>query len=311
MKQISLICPFFNEHASIVGFFSVLLKVLTAIPYKIEIICINDGSSDNTLELLCLQQKQCVVENVTIKILDLSRNFGKEAALTAGIEYASGEAVIPIDADLQDPPELIVQMLEKWEEGYEVVLATRTDRSSDSWLKRNTADWFYKAHNKISSPALPEHTGDFRLLDRVAVNALKKLPENQRFMKGLFNWVGFKTTQIHYTRTVRVEGKTKFSGWQLWTLALEGITSFSTVPLKVWTYLGLFMSSFAFVYGSFIIIRTLVQGIDLPGYASLLVTMLFLGGLQLIGIGVLGEYIGRIYMESKRRPVYIVRKTYD
>jgi glycosyltransferase involved in cell wall biosynthesis len=285
--------------------------VVANISYQIEIICINDGSTDNTLALLVFQQQNCVIANVQIKILDLSRNFGKEAALTAGLDYASGDAVIPIDTDLQDPPELILEMLEQWQQGYEIVLATRCDRSSDSWLKRSTARWFYKLHNKISKPALPEDTGDFRLLDRCAVDALKQLPENQRFMKGLFNWVGFRTTQISYARVARIEGESKFSAWRLWTLALDGITSFSTVPLQVWTYLGLSISVSAFFYGSFIFLRTLVFGIDLPGYASLLVSMLFLGGLQLIGIGVLGEYIGRIYMESKHRPVYLIRKKYE
>lgn len=308
MKHISIICPFFNEQATIDEFFSALLNVVTHIPYQIEIICINDGSTDNTLESLYLQQQNCIANTVNIKILDLSRNFGKEAALTAGLDYASGDAVIPIDTDLQDPPELIVQMLEKWQQGYEVVLATRTDRSSDTWLKKNTALGFYRLHNKISKPPLPENTGDFRLLDRCAVNALKQLPENQRFMKGLFNWVGFKITQINYARKPRIGGDTKFTAWRLWTLALDGITSFSTVPLRVWTYIGMFISTCAFFYGCFIIARILILGIDLPGYASLIVTMLFLGGLQLIGIGVLGEYIGRIYMESKRRPIYIIRK---
>jgi glycosyltransferase involved in cell wall biosynthesis len=311
MKRISIICPFFNEQTMVQLFFQALLPVLASTDYQIEIICINDGSTDETLNLLQAQQKQSSNLKIQFKILDFSRNFGKEAALTAGIDYASGDAVIPMDTDLQDPPELILQMLEKWQQGFEIVLATRTDRSSDSWLKRSTARWFYKLHNKISKPALPEDTGDFRLLDRCAVEALKQFPENQRFMKGLFNWVGFKATQISYTRTPRIEGETKFSAWRLWTLALDGITSFSTVPLRVWTYLGLFISSSAFLYGNFIIIRTLILGIDLPGYASLIVAILFLGGLQLIGIGVLGEYIGRIYMETKHRPVYIIRKTYE
>jgi glycosyltransferase involved in cell wall biosynthesis len=311
MKRLSIICPFFNEQETIAEFFAALIHVVANIPFQIEIVCINDGSIDDTLALLCFQQQNCVAENVQIKILDLSRNFGKEAALTAGIDYANGDAVIPIDTDLQDPPELILEMLEKWQAGYEIVLATRIDRSSDSWLKRSSAHWFYKLHNKISTPALPEHTGDFRLLDRCAVDALKQLPENQRFMKGLFNWIGFKTAQITYTRVARVDGVTKFSPWRLWTLALEGITSFSTVPLRVWSYLGLLISVSAFFYGSFIIVRTLWFGIDLPGYASLIVTILFLGGLQLIGIGVLGEYIGRIYMEAKHRPVYLIRKKYE
>lgn len=308
MKTISVVCPFFNEQKTIQAFFHALLNCLTSLPYSIELICVNDGSTDATLELLL--QQQATHPSINIKILDLSRNFGKEAALTAGIEHASGDAVIPIDTDLQDPPELIATMLDKWEQGYEVVLATRQDRTSDSWLKRNSAHWFYRIHNAISEPKIPENTGDFRLMDRCVVNALKTLPENQRFMKGLFNWVGFKTTQLYYHRPVRVEGSTKFTLWKLWKLALEGITSFSTAPLIIWTYLGLLISSLAFFYGLFIITRTLIYGVDLPGYASLIVTILFLGGLQMVGMGILGEYIGRLYMEAKRRPVYIIRKTY-
>lgn len=309
MKKISIICPFYNEQEAISLFFETLFNVIVQVPHQVELICVNDGSTDNSLELL-LKQKKKYASDFQIKILDLSRNFGKEAALSAGIDHASGDAVIPIDTDLQDPPELILDMLDKWQQGYEVVLATRKSRSSDSWMKRKTARWFYRVHNAISSPKIPEDTGDFRLLDRVAVEALQQLPENQRFMKGLFNWVGFRATQIHYDRVPRVEGETKFSPWHLWNLALDGITSFSTVPLKIWTYLGLLISTMAFFYGSFIIIRTLVLGKDLPGYASLIVAVLFLGGLQLIGIGVLGEYIGRIFLETKRRPVYIIRKQY-
>jgi polyisoprenyl-phosphate glycosyltransferase len=311
MKRISIICPFYNEQATVALFFQALAPVITALPEEVEVICINDGSKDNTLELLQRQQAEFKNSGFSLKILDFSRNFGKEAALTAGLDYATGDAVIPIDTDLQDPPELILPMLEKWRQGYDVVLATRNDRTTDSWLKRKTAQWFYKTHNAISYPPIPEDTGDFRLLDRCVVEALKQLPENQRFMKGLFNWVGFKTTQVFYTRTPRIEGQTKFSPWRLWTLALEGITSFSTVPLQIWTYLGVFISGLAFIYGCFIITKTLLLGVDMPGYASLIVCVLFLGGLQLIGIGVLGEYIGRIYLEAKKRPVYIIRKKYE
>lgn len=308
MKKISVICPFFNEQKTVQPFFQALLDSLTPLPYEIEIICVNDGSTDATLHLLLQQKKKH--SSIKITVLDLSRNFGKEAALTAGIEHAGGDAVIPIDTDLQDPPELIATMLEKWEQGYEVVLATRQDRSNDSWLKRSSAHWFYRIHNAISEPKIPENTGDFRLMDRCVVNALKTLPENQRFMKGLFNWVGFKTTQVYYIRPLRIEGNTKFTPWKLWKLALEGITSFSIAPLIIWTYLGVLISSLAFFYGLFIIAKTLIYGIDLPGYASLIVTILFLGGLQMVGMGILGEYIGRLYMEAKRRPIYIIRKSY-
>lgn len=288
-------------------FFKELLTVVRTLDDDFEILCINDGSIDQTLQKL-EAQKQNSMPRINIRILDFSRNFGKEAALTAGMDHACGDAVIAIDTDLQDPPELIGEMIKKWREGYEVVLAKRSDRSSDSWWKRKTAEWFYRVHNKISKPNIPENVGDFRLLCRSAVDALKQLPERERFMKGLFNWVGFNTYQIEYTRNSRMAGDSKFPIVKLWNFALDGITSFSTVPLKMWSYLGFLISLFSFIYGSFIIIRTLVYGIDIPGYPSLLVIVLFLGGLQLIGIGVLGEYLGRIYMETKKRPLYIIRK---
>ena len=273
---------------------------------QFEIICVNDGSRDRTLEKLiaaaCCDSK--------IKILDLSRNFGKEAALTAGIEEARGDAVIPIDADLQDPPELIPVLIEHWQNGYDVVLAKRRDRSTDSFLKRKTAELFYQLHNRVATPQIPENVGDFRLIDRCVVEALKRLHEKRRFMKGLFAWVGFKTVTVEYVRQPRATGKTKFSGWKLWNLALEGITSFSTTPLRVWTYIGFMISSLSFAYGLFIVSHTLIYGVDVPGYSSLLTAILFLGGVQLIGIGILGEYIGRIYIELKNRPIYIVRKRY-
>lgn len=305
--MISIICPFYNEEKMVSFFFNELLKTVALINDEVEIICINDGSVDRTLQKL-IEQKNAAPEHVLIRIIDFSRNFGKEAALTAGIDHARGDAAIPIDTDLQDPPELITALIDKWREGYEVVLAKRCDRTSDTWLKRKTAEWFYQLHNSISSPPIPENVGDFRLLNRSAVEALKKLPERERFMKGLFNWVGFKTAEIEYVRLSRKAGETKFPLLKLWNFALDGITSFSTVPLRIWSYLGFIISLFAFAYGSLIIIRTLIQGVDIPGYASLLVIILFLGGLQLIGIGVLGEYLGRIYMETKNRPVYIIRQ---
>jgi polyisoprenyl-phosphate glycosyltransferase len=305
--MISIICPFYNEEEMVPFFFTELFNVISTIGYDFEVICINDGSCDQTLQKL-IEQKQTLPVNVKIRVLDFSRNFGKEAALTAGIDHALGDAVIPIDTDLQDPPQLITELIKKWREGFEVVLAKRCDRSSDTWIKRKTAEWFYKIHNHISSTPIPEDVGDCRLLSRSAVEALKQLPERERFMKGLFNWVGFKTAQIEYIRDGRKAGKSKFAMVKLWNFALDGITSFSTVPLKIWSYLGILVSFFAFTYGSIIIVRTLVYGIDIPGYASLLVVMLFLGGLQLIGIGVLGEYLGRIYIETKKRPIYIIRQ---
>ncbi|MBQ6112590.1 MAG: glycosyltransferase family 2 protein, partial [Synergistaceae bacterium] len=267
---------------------------------------VNDGSKDNTWAEICSAREA----DSRVCGICFSRNFGKEAALTAALDYSCGDAVIPIDADLQDPPELISEMIQKWHEGYDVVLARRADRSSDSMLKRTTAKMFYKLHNSISSPALPENVGDFRLMDRKVVDALGTLKESHRFMKGLFAWAGFKTFTLDYTREKRAAGSTKFNGWRLWKLAVEGITSFSTAPLTIWLYLGFTISAAAFIYGLYIFLRTCIYGIDVPGYASLVCLILLFGGLQLSGIGILGEYIGRAYIESKRRPVYLVREVF-
>lgn len=304
--DISIVCPFYNEEKVIDFFMEEIFSVLGGIGRNFEIVCVNDGSSDLTLEKLIAQKQS----RGHIRIINFSRNFGKEAALTAGIDYALGEAIVPIDADLQDPPKLIKAFVVKWNEGYDVVLAKRVDRSTDNFSKRVTAQLFYKIHNKISNTKIPENVGDFRLMTRKVVDAIQKLPENQRFMKGVFAWVGFKTAVVEYKRDRRRAGDTSFNGWKLWNFAIDGVTGFSTVPLRVWLYLGVCVSMISFCYGSFIIIRTLFLGIDVPGYASLLTISLFLGGVQLIGIGVIGEYIGRIYMESKRRPSYIVDKEY-
>lgn len=306
-KLISIIVPFYDESEGIEYFYEALCPILSQVSeIDFEVICIDDGSRDDTLKKLIL-----VAENDhRFRVIELSRNFGKEAALTAGIDSASGDAIIPIDADLQDPPELILEMIKEWLKGAEVVLARRGDRSSDSFLKRKTAEIFYRFHNHLSTIQIPENVGDFRLMDRVTVDALKQLPEQQRFMKGLFAWVGFKTVTLNYVRNPRVAGTTKFSGWKLWNFALEGITSFSAAPLKFWSYIGGLGAFATFIYGLFIISKTLIHGVDIPGYASLLVAVLFFGSLQLISIGMLGEYIGRIYMETKNRPLYLVRKHY-
>ncbi len=273
---------------------------------RFEIICTDDGSSDTTLpELIALAQ-----QDPRFRVLELSRHFGKEAALTAGLDAARGDAVIPMDADLQDPPEMIAPMLAAWANGAEVVLARRSDRSSDGVLKRKSASWFYQLHNRLSDTKIPENVGDFRLMDRAVVEALKRLPERQRFMKGLFAWVGFRTEIIDYVRPCRQAGASKFSGLALWQLAMEGFTSFSTIPLKVWTYIGAAGAIGTFCYAIFIVLYTLLHGTGVPGYASLLVAILFFGSLQLMSIGLLGEYIGRIYLETKQRPTYLIRKTY-
>ena len=305
---VSIVTPFYNEGEGVKHFYQVMAQTMEKLPdFDFEIVCVDDGSRDNTLEQLIAMSKP----DPRVSVLEFSRNFGKEAAMTAGIDATTGDCVIPIDADLQDPPALISEMLQKWQEGAEVVLAKRVDRSSDSYAKRTTALMFYRLHNTLSSLQIPENVGDYRLMDRVVVDALKQLPERQRFMKGLFAWVGFKTVTIEYSRDARLVGETKFSGWKLWNFAIEGITSFSLVPLKIWIYVGLAGALFAFLYATFIILRTLIFGIDLPGYASLLVVTLFFGSLQLISLGVIGEYIGRIYFESKQRPLYLIRKKYS
>lgn len=304
---LSLVVPFYNEAPVVDLFFEAVIPVLRSIPdTDYEIICVNDGSTDSTLDKLLAA---CEGDG-HVRVIDLSRNFGKEAALTAGIDEAEGAAVIPFDADLQDPPEVIPQLVTRWREGYDVVLAKRTDRHTDTYAKRKTASIFYRVHNAIADIAIPENAGDFRLMSRQAVESLKQLPENRRFMKGLFAWVGFRTAQVEYARHPRVGGKSRFSSWKLWNLALEGLTSFSTLPLRVWTYAGGITAGFSIVYGAYLIVRTWLRGIDVPGYASIITAVLFLGGVQLVGIGVIGEYVGRIYMEAKRRPVYIVRKIY-
>jgi glycosyltransferase involved in cell wall biosynthesis len=305
---VSIVTPFYNEGEGVKHFYQVMAQTMEKLPdFDFEIVCVDDGSRDNTLEHLITISKT----DPRVTVLEFSRNFGKEPAMTAGIDATSGDCVIPIDADLQDPPALIADMLKKWQEGAEVVLAKRVDRSSDSYAKRTTALMFYRLHNALSHLQIPENVGDYRLMDRVVVDALKQLPERQRFMKGLFAWVGFKTATVEYVREARLVGDSKFSGWKLWNFAIEGITSFSLVPLKVWTYVGGIGALFAFCYAVFVIIKTLVFGIDVPGYASLLVVMLFFGSLQLICLGVLGEYIGRIYFESKQRPLYLIRKRYS
>ncbi len=307
-KLVSIVAPFYNEEAGAELFFAAITAAMQSIQHvDFEVICVDDGSRDGTLPILI----GLSLRDSRFKVIELSRNFGKEAALTAGLDAAAGDAAIPIDADLQDPPELIGRMVDAWLAGYDVVLARRVDRSSDGFLKRKTAEMFYRIHNRFSAVQIPENVGDFRLMDRTVLNALAKLPEQQRFMKGLFAWVGFKTATIDYARQLRSAGKSKFSGWKLWNFALEGITSFSTSPLKFWSYLGGVGALVSLVYALFIVIRTLAFGIDLPGYASLLVAIIFFGSVQLISVGMLGEYIGRIYMESKRRPLYIVRRRHD
>lgn len=304
--ELSVIVPLYNEAPNIDKLFERLLWALNPFNITYEIVCIDDGSRDNTLERLI----EYHFRHPVIKVVALSRNFGKEIALTAGIDHAQGQAIVPIDADLQDPPELIEQLMAKWREGYDVVYARRRARQGETWMKRLTATAFYRVIGKISPVPIPQDTGDFRLLDRRVVEALKQMPERTRFMKGLFAWVGFKQTYIFYNRPPRYKGQTKWNYWKLWNFALDGITSFSLVPLKVWSYLGLALSLLAFVYATFLIARTLIFGIDVPGYASLMVSVLFIGGVQLISLGIIGEYLGRVYEEVKQRPLYLIRESH-
>lgn len=304
--EISIIVPCYNEEQGLEILFERLLRILDRLSLSYEVICVDDGSRDQTLEYLIDYHNRYP----EIKVISLSRNFGKDIALTAGLENAQGKAIIPIDADLQDPPELIEQLVAKWREGYDVVSGKRRSRQGESWVKKTTANAFYRIISRISSVPIPRDTGDFRLLDRRVVEAIKTMPERTRFMKGLFAWVGFKQTYVLYDRPNRIQGTTKWNYWKLWNFALDGITSFSLVPLKVWSYLGVVLSLLAFTYGSFLIIRTIILGIDVPGYASLMVTILFIGGVQLITLGILGEYLGRIYEETKQRPLYLIRERY-
>jgi len=299
--KISLVVPVFNEEDALPIFYQTVRRELSE--YEVEIVFINDGSKDNTESIITA----LAVSDPLVKPISFTRNFGKEPALFAGLEHAQGEAIIPIDVDLQDPIEVIPQLIKRWKMGADVVLAKRIDRSTDGHIKRKTAEWFYRLHNKISSPKIEENVGDFRLMSRDTVEHIKLLPERNLFMKGILSWVGGQVEIVEYTRAERVAGNSKFNGWKLWNLALEGITSFSTFPLRMWTYIGFLVAGLSFLYGIWMIIDKLIWGNPVAGYASLLVSILFLGGVQLIGIGVLGEYIGRIYTESKARPRYIIK----
>lgn len=303
MMKISLIAPVFNEEEAVPIFYNAVRSYAAFNIFDIEIIFINDGSSDTTESIISeISAKDPLVKNISF-----TRNFGKEPALFAGLEASTGDVIVPIDVDLQDPIEVIPLMIDKWKEGNEVVLAKRINRSSDTHIKRKTAEWFYKLHNKISNPKIEENVGDFRLISRNIVENIKQLQEKNLFMKGILSWVGGRIAVVEYTRADRIAGKTKFNGWKLWNLALEGITSFSTFPLRMWTYIGLTVASLSFLYGTWMIVDTLFWGNPVKGYSSIMVSILFLGGIQLIGIGVLGEYIGRIYIEAKNRPRYIIK----
>jgi polyisoprenyl-phosphate glycosyltransferase len=302
---LSIVVPVKNEEGGILPFVERVGAILEAIAAGEgwEILFVDDGSTDATLASIVAANQR----DPRIRALSLSRNFGKEAALSAGLDHARGAAVIPMDVDMQDPPEVLPEMVAKWRDGYEMVFGVRRCRDSDGWAKRVTAGLYYRAHNAVSADKIPENAGDFRLLDRKVVEVIRALPERNRFMKGLFAWAGFKQAAVEYDRVERETGTTKFNYWKLWTLALDGITSASTVPLRIWSYVGASVALFAMAYAGFIAAQKLIFGNPVPGYASIMVSVLFLGGVQLISLGVLGEYVGRILTETKQRPLYVVR----
>lgn len=306
---LSVVVPVKNEEDAILPFVERVGAILEAVAAEAgwEILFVDDGSTDATLAAIVTANHR----DPRVRALSLSRNFGKEAALSAGLDHARGSAVIPMDVDMQDPPEVLPEMVAKWREGHEMVFGLRRCRDSDGWTKRVTAGLYYRAHNAVSADKIPENAGDFRLMDRKVVDVIRALPERNRFMKGLFAWAGFKQASVEYDRVERETGATKFNYWKLWTLALDGITSASTVPLRIWSYVGALVAFFAIAYAAFLAIDTMVFGNRVPGYASIMTSVLFLGGVQLISLGVLGEYVGRILTETKQRPLYVVRDTVD
>jgi glycosyltransferase involved in cell wall biosynthesis len=301
---ISIVIPVLDEETAVSAFLEKVADVMGKTGYDYELIFVDDGSSDDTVRIL----DSCRKTHTQIKIIELSRNYGKEAALSAGLAFSQGGAVIPMDVDLQDPPELIPDMIQAWNAGAKVVLAVRKDRQSDHWLKRFSARYFYKFMSRATKIDIPANCGDFRLMDRAVVNVVLSFPERNRFMKGIMASAGFRPVYIEYVRVTRKSGKTKFNFWRLWNFALDGITGFSTFPLRIWSYMGVLVAFLSFVYASWIIAKTLILGVDTPGYATMLTVILFLGGIQLIGIGVLGEYMGRIFEETKHRPLYVIQK---
>lgn len=302
-RLLSLVIPMHNEAEMLEPLFSALAAVIDTLGLEVEIVCVDDGSRDETLQKLKIHAES----DRRIRIVELTRNFGKEAALSAGLDYADGDIVAPLDADLQDPPALLAEFLTLWEQGYDVVYGVRVDRSSDSWFKRTTANLFYRLFNSLADYRIPASTGDFRLMDREVVAALRRLPERTRFNKGLFSWVGFRQIGVPYVRPARPAGASSWPSKALWQLALDGITSFSTAPLRIWSMIGFAGGLISLSYAAFLVARVLVVGRDVPGYASLMVVMLFCFALQMMAFGVLGEYVGRLYQEIKGRPIYIVR----
>ena len=304
---LSVIVPVKNEEEGIIPFIERVGAILeqAAEGKGWEILFVDDGSTDSTLAAIVAANGR----EPRVRAISLSRNFGKEAALSAGLDHARGNAVIPMDVDMQDPPEMLPEMIAKWRDGYEMVFGVRRCRASDPLPKRLTAGLYYRAHNWVSSDKIPENAGDFRLMDRKVVDVIRAMPERNRFMKGLFAWAGFRQASVEYDRAERETGTTKFNYWKLWTLALDGITSASTVPLRIWSYVGAVIALGAIAFACWLAFDTMIFGNPVPGYASIMTSVLFLGGIQLISLGVLGEYVGRILTETKQRPLYVVRDT--
>ncbi len=304
---LSVVVPVYNEESGLAELHKRLGAALDALDCSSEIIYVNDGSRDRSavmLQVLAQQDARTVV-------LDLSRNFGKELAVSAGIDFARGEALVVLDADLQDPPELIARMVEEWRKGFDCVLMRRRSREGETWLKKTTSSVFYRLLRRISDVDIPPDVGDFRLMSRRAVDALKRCTERTRYMKGLFAWVGYKQSILEYERDARFAGDTKWNYWRLWTLALEGITSFSTAPLKLASYVGVTVAVSAFVYTAYVLVKAALVGDPVPGYPSLMVVVLFLGGTQLMALGIIGEYLARVFVEVKQRPLYLVADVYS
>ena len=303
---LSVIIPCYNEGENVPILFGRLLPVLRGLGVAFEVICVNDGSADDTLERLLEVRKA----EPAVRVIDLSRNFGKEKALSAGLFHSRGQAVVPMDADLQHPPEAIADMLVQWRAGWEVVFARRDARAGQGLSERLFAKGFYWVFDHLSDVRLPREVGDFRLMDRKVVDTINTMPERSRFMKGIFAWVGYRHTEVVYHQAERAAGISKFNSLKLLRFAFDGLTSFSNFPLKVWSGIGAVISTLAFIYIVIRIVRTLIWGIDVPGYESTLVSVLFLGGMQLLTLGIIGDYLGRVFDEVKGRPLYIIRKLY-
>ncbi len=304
---LSIIVPFFNEQEVLETFHQRLTVVLDSLSESCEIVYVDDGSDDNSLNIA----RNFVESTTHIRCITLSRNFGKESAMSAGLEHSYGEAIIVIDADLQDPPELIPEMLAKWREGYDVVNMQRRERRGETWFKRFSAACYYKLLNNITKLEVPENVGDFRLLSRKVVKHINELPERNRYMKGIFSWPGFRQTTIQFDRDERFCGETKWNYIKLIALAMDGITSFSIRPLRIATLSGIIVAASAFIYGSFILFKTLVHGDPVSGYPSIMLMMLGLGGVQLLSVGLLGEYVGRVFVETKQRPLYLIDTIFE